>query len=247
MIVSEEGEDSGNGGDDGGGNDDDVGTDDDDAVDDDAVDDDTVDDDTEDDDDNDDTDDDDDDDYERTSLLSEDFEGATFPPEGWDVKFTNPGGDVYNWYHYNNSAWSYEGDYCAITYILGAAETASNELLYTKDVELSGYDSYEVTFWNLGLFWYELGSYEPPELSLEISYDATNWSKIWSINQNDWTKIEDYYYNWDEAFWQERINLDNYSGDTIKIGWRNKFTPDGQTNAFAWSIDKIDVWGLDEK
>ena len=194
-----------------------------------------------DDDDDDDDDNDDDDDPVYESMLSESFEGGTFPPEGWEVVNKNP---VYflNWQRSDDR--HYDGSYSAYVYSYFAL---GNELLYTKEVELIGYDSYEVTFWNFGAYNIFQGEFNPAVLSLEVSYDALNWTKIWNYNPSDWNDIASFYGDMNEFYQQERIDLGDYIGDTIRLGWRHKYTYDGSYAAYYWTIDDIKIWGINDK
>ena len=228
MIVSEEGEDSGDGDDDDSGNDDDTSEDDDLSDDDDANDD-------------DDDDDDDDDNYERVSLLSESFEGATFPPEGWEVENTNP----LPYLHWTQDDFcSYDGDNVAMVYSIVAL---SDEFLYTKEVDLSGYDSYEVTFWNVGLYSQYEGEFDPAELTLEVSKDGVSWSEIWNYNPNDWTDVYVSYFECEEHYQEESVDLNAYHNDKIRLGWRMKFSYNGYYSIFGYFLDHINIWGVNEK
>ena len=210
--------------------------------DDDGTDDDDDDGDDDDDDDDNGDDDDDDDDNVYENLLFESFESETFPPEGWEVKNTNPA-PILNWTR--DSYCHYEGAYSARVYSYIAL---ANELLYSKNVELVGYDSYEVTFWNFGAYSIYGGDFDPSILSLEVSYDGANWTKIWNFNSNDWIDLSLYSGGWDEiAYHEERINLDAYSGDTIRLGWRQKYSYNGSLSVFLWTTDDINVWGITNK
>ena len=199
------------------------------------------DDDNDDNDDNDNDDDNNDNDSANDCLLSEGFEGDSFPPIGWKIEKTNPL-PLLNWHRDYN--YSYNGIYCAIA---SSYLALGDEFLYTKEIELTGYDSYEVTFWNFGIY-LTYGAFDPANLTLEVSYDASNWTQIWSYDYSDWNNAT---FNWandyEKYYQKEIINLNDYRGENIMLGWRHKYAFGGSFNLNMWSIDDIEVRGIKEK
>ena len=106
-----------------------------------------------------------------------------------------------------------------------------------------------MTFWNFGIYVKQTGAFIPPVLALEVSYDAVNWTNIWSYPLSDWTEFTAYYYYYDptDLYQLEAVDLGAYLGDTIYLGWRLTFSPVGNQAAYLWIVDDIEVCGTQVK
>lgn len=170
-------------------------------------------------------------------MLEEGFEGAIFPPTGWSVERTSP--IVYfQWQRARYTA--YEGYYSAavISYVLIA-----DELLYTNQVDLSNYSTLSVTFWNFGSYDVYYGIFDPPELSLEVSDDIQNWAPVWTFADSDWVDMEVYIGDPSDLFKEVTVNLDEYAGGEIYLGWRFKSAWSANLVGYLWGVDQIKVCG----
>ena len=184
---------------------------------------------------------DDDDDNVTNCQLTEGFEVPVFPPSGWTVVNTNP----FNFLHWNHRNINYySGNYCAYIYAVEYYWIfSSNELLYTEQIDLTDYIASQVTFWNFAGYIYNDGVVLPPDLTLEISYDRISWSPIWSYVLTDWYDLQNYPGDIVTLYLHEMIDLNDYLGENIFIGWRLSLTPSGDQGLFIWHLDDIEVCG----
>lgn len=158
-------------------------------------------------------------------LLDEGFEGS-FPPAGWTVERTNMG--YYFNYHYSwnqMSDYAHSGTYSALAY--GAWDyTGQDELLYTGELDLTGYTGASVTFWTNGLdYGYSDGG---NTFTLEVSTDVMKtWTTLWTYPA--------YNVSWEEHI----VDLTAYTGNTIRLGWRHVFIPNGYAVSNDEAIDDV--------
>ena len=188
---------------------------------------------------------DDDDDNVTDCQLTEGFEAPVFPPSGWTVDETNPIGQL-QWYRWQYIP--YSGNYSAYIYSFEYLWIFdSDELLYTSQIDLSNYVSSEVTFWNFAVYGFYYGSFTPPTLTVEVSYDAISWTPIWNYALPNWADLNDYYNNWDVLYQQETLDLTDFLGESIYLGWRLFLSPSGDQGLYVWFLDDIKVCGMQVK
>ena len=182
-----------------------------------------------------------DDDDNAECFFVQDFESKTYPPVGWTVINTNSYYE-FNWTHTNYI--KHSGNYATLVYAYAAPSTAtSDELLYTGQIDLSDYSKAELTFWNFAGYGIFSGSFNPPALTVEVSYDAVNWTQLWNYPSSDWSDMLYYYGSWETLYQLDTIDLSAYSGELIWLGWRLNYVPPGDYTAYVWNMDDIMVCG----
>ena len=187
----------------------------------------------------------DDDDDSVECLLVQGFESQTYPPAGWTVIDTNSYYE-FNWTHTDYIR--YAGNYASLIYGYATPFVPdSDELLYTGMIDLSDYSKTEITFWNFAGYAGVIGTLSPPALTLEVSHDEQNWTQIWSYPLADWDDILDYYYNMEAMYHLYTIDLNEFSGEQIWLGWRFKYTSFADYSVYVWNLDDIEVCGTTGK
>lgn len=166
---------------------------------------------------------------------SEDFNGDTFAPLGWNAE-----NQKYNWWRQNNS-YSYEGKACAMAH---ANETETNAYLYSPDITLPAAGEYQLSFW-----W---GNAHPSDLVKDLTTVHINkttvddgidaaFLEIWSdgewkqvrIISNNVEKDGNYYWCY------ESVDLAEYAGKTIQLRWR--YTSHNYSKARSAGLDLVKI------
>lgn len=164
-------------------------------------------------------------------ILHEGFDTG-FPPEGWSVETTHegvtPSGYSYTWqpdmYYFHDGIFS--------AFVYGAMDgEPQDELIVSPAIDLSGYSSASVTFWTYGYDW-EDGL---TDLTFEVRSGTTpdsTWVVLW------------YYPNIVYTWESQTVDLSEYVGQTIHIGWRYAFSVSvGDERGDIINLDDITLTG----
>jgi hypothetical protein len=159
----------------------------------------------------------------RTDLISEGFEGASFPPAGWTQVIQNAG---FTWKSQTLSPYSGLKS-CDIEY--DPALVPQNEWLITPSFSLAGASTATASFYfNTSYYWHVTNN------------NADMWLKVSTDNGATWTSIwreEDYglFTNW--VWYQASVSLTPYVGNAnVKLAF-NYIGSDGA----QFNIDQIVV------
>ncbi len=160
------------------------------------------------------------------TILEEDFEAAV-PPTGWSVDGTETA--PYTWHQ----LYAYYRVYSAGIY--GSA-AASDEMLYTTQIDLTGYDSAEVTFYNMG---YTAGYAYGTNVTLEVSTDVAKatWTPVWTFPGEA---------GWGVFFEGANVDLSDYTGQSIWLGWRHTYDGTSGPSGHYHLVDDVKVQAFDE-
>lgn len=170
-------------------------------------------------------------------MLEEGFEGGTFPPTGWMVKSTNPF-FYFQWRQHYYAAYNGKSSAVVLSYVFG-----SDELLLTNMIDLSDYSDLSVTFWNFGAYTLFTGYFYPPELSVEVSHDINTWTPVWTFVDSDWTDMDVYTGDPYDLYKEVTVNLDEYAGENLYLGWRFRNLLFPNPAAYYWMVDDIIICG----
>ena len=147
---------------------------------------------------------------------TEDFNGDTFAPLGWNTE-----NEKYTWWRANNS-YKFEGEACAMAY---ANETEKSAYLYSPDITVPAEGEYQLSFW-----W---GDAHPSDLVKDLTTVHVNkttkedgidaaFLDIWS--DGEWKQVRLISNNVEadgNYYWcYETVDLAQYAGKTIQLRWR---------------------------
>lgn len=147
---------------------------------------------------------------------SEDFNGDTFAPLGWNTE-----NQQYTWWR-SNSSYRYEGKACAMAY---ANETEKSAYLYSPDITVPADGEYQLSF-----MW---GNAHPSDLVVDLTSIHVNkttaddgidaaFLEIWS--DGEWKQVRIISNNEEangKTYWcYETVDLAEYAGKTIQLRWR---------------------------
>ena len=110
---------------------------------------------------------------------------------------------------------------------------AQDELLFTPEIDLTGYNSASLGFWNAGFATFK--STNGTTVTLEVSTDAykATWTPIWTYPDAEWT---------DELTWYKKtIDLSEYDGQKIYLGWRYAWDAVSDANGAPYALDSVIV------
>lgn len=141
-------------------------------------------------------------------ALSENFEGATFPPAGWTTQDTHA---TNNWVVINDPDFVIAGNQSAAVNWIAAAQ---DESLISPSFSLEGYTTVYFNFTAIVGYDYMVDPNDNGDLSAEISTDGgTTWTVLW--DEEDEGVFEDY----DPRI--KNLDISTYAGQTdVKIRFR---------------------------
>lgn len=152
-------------------------------------------------------------------YLFESFEGATFPPDGWNIVDNNS--DTYNWYAYTATGAAHTGDKCAgsASWISGVGAVTPDNWLITPRLAISAGD--EISWW--------VGAQDPawPQEYYSVLISTTN-NFVPSFTQVLFSETLT------DGEWHYRsLSLNDYAGQNVYIAFRHH-------NCTDWYVLKID-------
>ncbi|MCD4788455.1 MAG: choice-of-anchor J domain-containing protein, partial [Bacteroidales bacterium] len=161
----------------------------------------------------------------QTNLLTEGFEGTTFPPTGWTI--LNLGAQTSGETWMQSSTHHHTGSYSAFSQD-GEAGYAMEEWLITPAIPVPANSYIEINFWHK----FQWANYSDGPEYVKISVTGIDpedfTDEVYSINSNEPTTWEQVILN----------NLPNYAGQTIYIAFIHT---SANGLADAWVLDDISV------
>ncbi len=186
-------------------------------------------------------------------LLSEDFEGSTFPSDGWSVKTTNTDDYLNTWFQYPSAEMEESGvdDESRAMYVHGGKKSAlvyfdmnaphedgssaaQNEWLYLPKTPGAEYLSF-YSYINPSLLEYGTDEDFPDHYYVKVSHDdGATWQVVWDA-RTDMANID--------AFQNVRVYLGDASkGDPIVAFQAVGDVDNPETGLyFAWAIDDVQL------
>jgi len=156
----------------------------------------------------------------EAGSLYEDFEGATFPPEGWDT-LTAGLGEPYAWHRATDSL--YVGNGYASARVGGESPNAIDEWLISPSVSLTSTDRGFRFLWSGSHQWSS-----QVNASLNIRAAGTSqWTQLWSLASNEPPA--------DPFIYRERsVNISAWRGVNVQFGFHV-----AGTNGAEFAIDDV--------
>ncbi len=166
---------------------------------------------------------------------TEDFNGSTFAPLGWNTE-----NEKYTWWGQNNS-YSYEGKACAMAH---ANETEKSAYLYSPDITVPATGEYQLSF-----YW---GNAHPSDMVKDLTAIHVNkttkddgidaaFLEIWS--DGEWKQVRIISNNIEadgKYYWcYETVDLAEYAGKTIQLRWR--YISHNYTKARSAGLDLVKI------
>lgn len=154
--------------------------------------------------------------------LNEGFEGALFPPPGWDQFITNPG-STWNHLSATSSLGVHTGNFSAgILWDYNHQD----EWLIAREIAVTG----NLTFWSNAF----QGSTHLDHYYVEISPDGgTTWDVVLDISALPFYPSFNGYNQWESPY---EVDMTGYIGQTVDIAW-HAVDGDGQGLWYSWAID----------
>lgn len=166
---------------------------------------------------------------------TEDFNGETFAPLGWNAE-----NEKYTWWRQNTS-YSYEGKACAMAQ---SNETEKNAYLYSPDITIPAEGEYQLSFWWANAhpadLVKDLTSVHVNNTTQDDGIDAV-FLEIWSdgawkqvrLISNNVEKDGNYYWCY------ESVDLTEYAGKNIQLRWR--YTSHNYSKARSAGLDLVKI------
>lgn len=158
------------------------------------------------------------------TILTEGFEGATFPPSGWAVyRGTNGLGTGYDWVQ---NASANTGSFCAANRYENVSGGIAEDWLVTSQIDLSSASNTELLFYSTQSYGTDYGS------NYEVKVSTAS-----QTNQADFTTVASYTESTvGSGYTQLTVDLSAYDGMMIYIAFVH-LNDDGDN----WLIDDIEV------
>jgi len=122
--------------------------------------------------------------------------------------------------------------------VIGAvAPEAQDEFLYTGEIELTDVDAASVTFWSNSYSADQVGHGTVVTLEVKVGSDEDGgeWDVLWTYPEPEWIIG----FHW----YEKTIDLSNYVGEKIFLGWRYTFDGVSSDQGKMYSVDDILVTG----
>ena len=149
----------------------------------------------------------------KASLISEGFEGATFPPNGWTTTHVNANAN----YQWSKTAAGHQhtGGYCAAVY-WDPAPSAQDEWLISPSLNLTTLTSPLLNFWWSMSYGWGVSPNNNYDFKVKVSIDnGATWSVLWT--EDSAGVFTDFKY------YKKTINLNAYhTCSTFKIAFQYK-------------------------
>lgn len=152
------------------------------------------------------------------TLLTEDFEGSTFPPSGWTVIDSDVEGAVNHWKLYTDNplGGKQSAHVCSPSY--SEEEPAKEEMLVTPELDLQG--TYKLQFAWEGATHQSL-DYQQYDFQVRVQVSGTDtWDTIWSMVDRDDVVNSGVDYPWTAwTAYVSNVDLSAYQGKKVKIAF----------------------------
>ncbi|HOD54399.1 MAG TPA: carboxypeptidase regulatory-like domain-containing protein, partial [Candidatus Cloacimonadota bacterium] len=158
-------------------------------------------------------------------FFTEDFEGATFPPQGWTSIDADQ--DSYNWQMWDIEGAGYNSLQCAASasYLNNVGALTPDNYLITPAISLQANGSeYTLNYWVSA----QDPAYAAEHYSILVSNTGTNIADFTSIYSETLTSA---------SYEQRSVNLNNYIGQTIYIAFRHHDV----TDMYWMKIDQVEI------
>lgn len=174
------------------------------------------------------------------TLLTEDFEGSTFPPTGWTVIDSDVDGAINHWKLYNDNplGGKQSAHVCSPSY--SENEPAKEEMLVTPELDLQG--TYKLQFAWEGATHQSLDKQEY-DFQVRVQVSGTDtWDTIWSMVDRDDVVNSGVDYPWTAwTAYVSNVDLSAYQGKKVKIAFVYCLLIGGEGKGNCIWLDNVSV------
>ncbi|MGN0036156.1 MAG: choice-of-anchor J domain-containing protein [Bacteroidaceae bacterium] len=159
-------------------------------------------------------------------VLSESFEGETFPPEGWTTQYTPEEGIVKYWERYHNDTKQTLDGYAYAGVSTGdGTEPEKEEWLITPTIDIPADGTYSLQFmWYAQRMGFEKYGTQFEVRARENGSDA--WTCLWDIRNEEQVAASGVTVPWKQwTVYTSDVSLEAYAGKSIQVAFWYKSTP----------------------
>lgn len=176
----------------------------------------------------------------KAQLLSEGFEGTTFPPEGWSAIPSTETNATHHWERIYKEKDSHLSGKAYVEVTTDSSEPEKEEWLITPEVQIPAEGMYSFQF-----KWYgqKMGFEKYCDLQIRVQENgSTNWVTVWDINNDEQVEASGVVSPWKQwTVYTSDIDLSAWKGKKVKMAFYYTSAPKPLYDGTLYATGLIDI------